>query len=56
MGEKVCMSVYVDDLLMSGPSEVHEKLWKKLRDAGIKLEDPEPLDRFLGRTHHVFHI
>ena len=48
------MSVYVDDLMLSGPEGEHDKLWQKLRSAGIKLDDPEPVDRFLGRTHLVY--
>ena len=47
------MSVYVDDLLLSGPEEHHDALWKQLIGAGIKIEDPEPVDRFLGRTHLI---
>ena len=50
------MTVYVDDLLLSGPTENHEVLWKRLRTGAhaIHLDDPEELDRFLGRTHiHV---
>jgi len=52
--EKILLSVYVDDLMLSGPEGAHDKLWQKLRSAGIKLDDPEPVDRFLGRTHIVF--
>ena len=50
---KLLLTVYVDDLLLSGPSEAHDAFWHKLRHGPIpvNIEDPEPLDRFLGRTH-----
>ena len=44
------LTVYVDDLLMSGPVETQAKVWERLRKQ-ISTEDPEPIDRFLGRTH-----
>ena len=51
--EKLLLTVYVDDLLLSGPEGNHESLWKRLRSAPfpIALDDPEPLDRFLGRNN-----
>ena len=47
------MSVYVDDLLLSGPTQHHAQLWKRLRSGpdAIAMDEPESLDRFLGRTH-----
>jgi hypothetical protein len=48
--EKQMLTVYVDDLLMSGPVETQAKVWERLRKH-ISTEDPEPIDRFLGRTH-----
>eukprot|EP00973_Karenia_brevis_P063101 8773110-Karenia_brevis.AAC.1 len=50
--QRVVLTVYVDDLLMSGPSGAHDALWASTRKH-VKLEDPEPLDRFLGRRCHV---
>ena len=50
------LTVYVDDLLCSAPAANHEKFWKMLTDpnvGGITIDDPEPLDRFLGRKHVV---
>ena len=44
--------IYVDDLLLSGPAEHHDKFWEKLSKQ-VNLEPPEPLDRYLGR-HHTF--
>ena len=54
--EKLMLSVYVDDIVMSGPEAEHEKIWAKLTDPSlgtIKIDDPELLDRFLGRKHLV---
>jgi len=50
---KLLLSVYVDDLLLSGPSGSHDEFWKKLRHGKfpITCDDPEPLSRFLGRDH-----
>jgi hypothetical protein len=48
---KLLLTVYVDDLLLSGPKEKHDAFWKDLMEKGIKLDPAEALDRFLGRTH-----
>ena len=50
---KLLLTVYVDDLILSGPSKNHAAFWDSLRSGprSIRIEDPEPLDRFLGRTH-----
>eukprot|EP00973_Karenia_brevis_P054546 7580146-Karenia_brevis.AAC.1 len=32
---KLLLSVYVDDLLLSGPSKLHDKLWQDLPDKFI---------------------
>ena len=50
------LTVYVDDLLCSAPAPNHVKFWEMLTDpniGGITIDDPEPLDRFLGRKHVV---
>ena len=44
------LTVYDDDLLLAGPTGNHLKVWKPLM-ARIALEQPEPLNRFIGRTH-----
>jgi hypothetical protein len=52
---KCLLTAYVDDILLSGPTENHKKVWKDLMDpnkGNIKLEDPVPLSRFLGCNHH----
>ena len=48
---KMLLTVYVDDLLLSGPEANHAVIWDLLRNGKhpINLEDPEPLSRFLGR-------
>ena len=48
---RLLLTVYVDDLLLSGPEAAHDPFWKKLRKQCIRIEDPAPLDRFLGRSH-----
>ena len=35
---------------MSGPIDSQDGIWERLR-ALVSTEDPEPLDRFLGRAH-----
>jgi len=47
---KLLLTVYVDDLLLSGPEKEHDKLWKLL-STKVNLDEPEPLGRFLGRHH-----
>ena len=49
------LTVYVDDLLVSCPSENHDALCQsgRVADDAISLEDPESLGRFLGRQHVV---
>ena len=47
---KLMLTIYVDDLMLSGPEDAHESFWKLLSE-DVHLEDPEPLDRFLGRHH-----
>ena len=51
--ERLLLTVYVDDLLLSGPAANHQALWDRLRygPRPIHMEEPEPLDRFLGRGH-----
>ena len=47
---RLLLTVYLDDLLLSGPVENHEKFWKMLPDknvGNIRGLDPEPLDRFV---------
>ena len=47
---RLALSVYVDDLTLSGPSANHSKFWEVLRKV-VQLEDPAPLSQVLGRGH-----
>jgi hypothetical protein len=51
---RIILTTYVDDFLLSGPSEHHASLWAALGDikkGGIEIEDIGDLSRFLGRHH-----
>ena len=48
--ERLLLTVYVDDLLLSGPSQHHEAFWQSL-GKNIDIGPPEQLCRFLGRAH-----
>ena len=48
---KLMLTIYVDDLMLSGPEGAHAPFWEELAK-DVHIEEPEPLDRFLGR-HHV---
>ena len=52
---QLLLTVYVDDLLLSGPAPCHDEFWRQLRRR-VELEDPEPIDRFLGRKTHVVRV
>ena len=51
---KLLLTVYVDDLLLSGPVANHSKFWEQLQAAKIDIGEPEELDRYLGRDHKYF--
>ena len=53
---KLLLTVYVDDLLLSGPIGNHASIWKALKEHPIKIDEPEVLSRFLGRTHDLREI
>ena len=46
------LTVYVDDLVLSGPDAAHSAFWKKLETL-VDVEEVTSLERFLGR-HHEF--
>ena len=52
---RVLLTVYVDDLLASGPIDSLPTLWDRLASGPIPiaLGEPEDLNRFLGRNHHI---
>ena len=47
--EKLLMTLYVDDMLLSGPQEAHEGFWRELAKH-LEFDEPTPVDRILGRT------
>ena len=46
----LALSVYVDDLALSGPKKNHSQFWSTLRKH-VQLEDPAELSKVLGRNH-----
>jgi len=46
----LALSVYVDDLTLSGPQKNHTKFWSTLQKH-VQLEDPAELSKVLGRNH-----
>ena len=46
------LTVYVDDFMLSGPAQHHDKFWKQLGER-VELEDIGGLGRFLGRHHEI---
>ena len=51
--QDLMFTVYIDDLLLSGPAGRHAQIWAKLRKEGFSLGPPEDLNRFLGRSHSI---
>ena len=51
---EVLVAAYVDDLVVSGPSESVDLFWELL-SAHIQVESVEEPGRYLGRDHIVFH-
>ena len=49
---KLLLTLYVDDLVLSGPSSEHPKFWNEIRQF-LNIEDPAPVDRVLGRRHVI---
>ena len=49
---KLLLTIYVDDLLLSGPASEHEAFWAELSKT-VSVEPAEDLDRYLGRHHKV---
>ena len=50
---KLMLTVYVDDLLLSGPVGAHAEFWQLLSKGPkpIDIDEPELLDKFLNRDH-----
>ena len=48
--QNLCLVVYVDDFILSGPSEEHDRFWAELSKK-VLVDDIGDLGRFLGRHH-----
>ena len=46
------LCVYVDDLNLAGPTDLHGLFWQRLTTL-VDLEEPTEIDRVLGRHHRV---
>ena len=44
------LTIYVDDVLLSGPAEHHHGFWRQL-EKDVHIEPEEDLSRYLGRMH-----
>ena len=44
------LTLYVDDILLSGPSGLRKGFWESLQKH-LEIEEPTPVDRCLGRKH-----
>ena len=49
-GSRLILTIYVDDLMLSGPVAAHEAFWSELMK-DVLIDPPEPLERFLGRNN-----
>ena len=49
---KLMLTVYVDDLVLSGPESAHTPFWEEISKK-VKLEEISGLGRFLGRYHEI---
>ena len=52
---RLLLTVYVDDLMVSGPTASHEPFWAELKKK-VDLGEVTPVDRFLGRHHQFFEL
>ena len=43
--------IYVDDLKLAGKKTNFKEAWRRITDGGIKLDEPTPVDHFLGCRH-----
>ena len=50
--ERLLLTLYVDDMVVSGPSQNHKSFWDKMRTM-LNIEDPVPVSRVLGREHMI---
>ena len=47
---KLLLTLYVDDILLSGPASAHDAFWSEIQKH-LEIEAPTPVDRVLGRKH-----
>ena len=47
---RVLLTLYVDDIILSGPEQAHEAFWAELQ-SHLEIEPPTLVDRVLGRKH-----
>ena len=47
------MTLYVDDMILSGPKDAHESFWNELRKH-LEVEEPTKVERILGRKQDMF--
>ena len=50
---KMLLTLYVDEMVLSGPSENHSAFWKQL-SKHLEFEEPSSVDRILGRKQEFF--
>ena len=58
-GKTLILNIYVDDLTLSGPAELHQQFWHSLRarvklDPEVYVESGDKGCRILGRHHSFF--
>lgn len=46
------LTLYVDDMILSGPTKAHVSFWQKIQKF-IEIEEPTPVSRVLGRNHNM---
>ena len=47
------LTLYVDDMILSGPSNAHNPFWDELQ-RHLEIEEPTKVERILGRKQEIF--
>ena len=50
---KLLLTLYVDDMILSGPSTSHKSFWDELQKH-LEIEEPTKVERILGRKREMF--